>query len=287
MSDDLFPETIKLNLGKRAGYAMANRPLGYRGEKFSSTCFQRQLRDTYEDNKPRLGLDGAWMMEIPFKKAQRFIHNYEWLGTMGTTKFSLGLFVGDELVGVACFGLTAGTGALVEPFGAEYRDRGIVLVRGACAPFSHPHTGSYLIGQAKKELVRRGYLFTVAYSDPEAGEIGTLYQATNWKFYGFTSPVTYLVRPDGKRVDPKIIHKYAKKFGITSAEQKQNFIDEGYTFEKGSPKLKYLLPVGNKKEVRAMEKVRKVQYHPYLKRELGMENLYRLFQSGMVLPPEA
>ena len=273
MQDDFFPETLHLNLYKKSGYAMANRPLGYRGEKFSQICFQKQLRDKYSDNKPRLGISGGKIMEIPFKMAQRFIHKYEWLGTMGTTKFSMGFFVADELVGVLCFGLTAGTNSLIEPFGEKYRDRGIVLVRGACAPFSHPHTGSFLISAAKRKLKKRGYLFCIAYSDPEAGEIGTLYQASNWKFYGFTSPVTYLVRPDGKRVDPKIIHKYAKKNGVSSLDQKQQFIDDGYTFEKGSPKLKYITTFGSRHDLRQMEKGRKITYYKYLKRNLGMTNL--------------
>ena len=257
---------------------MAKRDVGYRGKKFDAVCFQKQLRDSYKNNTPQFSLKQTKLMEIPFRVAQDFILKYEWLGTMGTTKFSLGLFDEDELVGVCCFGLTAGTGALSEPFGEEYKEKGIVLVRGACAPFAHQHTGSYLIGAAKKELVKRGFLFTIAYSDPEAGEIGTLYQATNWKFYGFTSPVNYLVRPDGKRVDPKIIHKYAQKNNISSIEQKNIFIRDGYSFEKGSRKLKYLLCFGSKKQIKEINKARRVNYYPYLKREIGMRNLYPHFK---------
>jgi len=258
---------------KRTGYKMANRQVGYRGTKFSDKCFQRQLRETYNDGNV-YPLEGLTVKEISFKVAQDFILKYEWLGTMGTTKFSFGVFHGNVLLGVSCYGLTAGTGALSEPFGEDQKDKGIVLVRGACSHEAHPHTASYLIGQCKKKLLDKGYKFVIAYSDPEAGEIGTIYQATNWLFYGFTSPVNYLIRPDGKRVDPKIIHKYAKKNGVTSQEQKQTFLDEGYTFEKGSRKMKYILLLGNGKEVKLMKKQLKVKIHPYLKRETGMENLY-------------
>lgn len=236
---------------KRTGYAMADRQVGYRGVKFSTKCFQRQLRDSYSVNS-KYGLENLEIREITFRQSQEFILKYEWLGTMGTTKFSYGVFHEDVLLGVACFGLTAGTGALSEPFGEEHKSKGIVLVRGACAAEAHPHTGSYLIGQCKKRLLDKGYSFVIAYSDPEAGEIGTLYQATNWKFYGFTSPVKYLVRPDGKRVDPKLIHKYAKKYGISSQQQKQNFLDEGYTFETGSRKLKYLLMLGKSNNIKQL-----------------------------------
>jgi len=263
---------------KKTGYRMADRQIGYRGKKFDEVCFQRQLREKMDEGRPTTSLTGAKMREIPFKVAQEFILKYEWLGTMGTTKFSLGMFCEDELTGVMCFGLTAGTGALSEVFGEGNKSYGIVLVRGACASHAHPHSGSWMVGQAKAELARRGYLFVIAYSDPEAGEIGTLYQATNWQFYGFTSPVNYLVRPDGKRVDPKIIHKYAKKFGVTSQQQRQKFLDEGYSFEKGSRKLKYFLVFGAKSKVKQLKKELRVKTYPYLKRDLGMENLYDVWK---------
>jgi hypothetical protein len=277
MQFDLFNRWVK-----RTGYKMADREVGYRGKKFDEVCFQRQLRDSLDDGRPRAALDGAVMREIPFKTAQEFILKYEWLGTMGTTKFSLGMFCGEDLLGVMCFGLTAGTGALSELFGEENKHYGIVLVRGACASHAHRHSGSWMVGRAKQELAKRGYLFAIAYSDPEAGEIGTLYQATNWHFYGFTSPVNYLVRPDGKRVDPKIIHKYAKKRGISSQQQRQDFIDEGYGFQKGSRKLKYFLTFGDKRLVKNLKKCQKVKSYPYLKRDIRMDSLYEYWKSGEV-----
>ena len=272
MQFDLFNHVNLWN--NRTGYKMANRSVGYRGKKFDEVCFQYQLRKSLDDNRPRSNIKNAVMHEIPFKMAQNFILKYEWLGTMGTTKFSLGMFCDDDLVGVMCFGLTAGTGALSELFGDDNKHLGIVLVRGACASHAHPHSGSWMIGQAKKYLIKKGYNFVIAYSDPEAGEIGTLYQATNWQFYGFTSPVNYLIRPDGKRVDPKLIHKYANKLGVTSQEQKQSFINKGYLFEKGSRKLKYFLTFGDKKKLKDLLKCQIVRVYPYLKRDVPMNALY-------------
>ena len=80
-----------------------------------------------------------------------------------------------------------------------------------------------------------------------------------------------MVRPDGKRVDPKIIHKYAKKNSITSADQKQIFVDEGYTFEKGNPKMKYLLFADQEK---LLMKSKRVEFYPYLKRSERMDTLH-------------
>ena len=37
----------------------------------------------------------------------------------------------------------------------------------------------------------KGYKYVIAFSDPEAGEIGTLYQATNWYYLGLGTTKHY------------------------------------------------------------------------------------------------
>ena len=59
------------------------------------------------------------------------------------------------------------------------------------------------------------------------------------------------------------------EFGVSNA---------GYTFEKGSRKLKYLLCFGSKKDVKQINKSKKVTYYPYLKRNIGMNKLYQHFK---------
>lgn len=263
---------------KKTGYKMADRQVGYRGEKFSKKCFQRQLKESLSNGVKKMTVEelrGCEMKEIPFKQAQDFILKYEWLGTMGTTKFSLGLFNREKLVAVYCFGLTAGTQVLSEPFGSEFKKDGIVLVRGACSPESHKHTGSFGLKKACEVLKNKGYKFVIAYSDLEAGEIGTIYQACNWVLYGTTSAVTYLVRPDGKRVDPKLIHKYAKKNNITRQQQLDIFNKEGYTLEKGSPKLKYIQFIGSKKQKKAIKRKLRRPSLPYPKRADDMKGVLK------------
>lgn len=263
---------------RRTGYKMAkDRAVGYRGNKFDKKCFQRQLRESKDDGKPEMTIEelhNSTVREIDFHTAQDFILDYEWLGTMGTTKFSYGLYTpSDELFAVYCFGLTAGTQVLSQPFGEEHKQEGIVLVRGACAPFAHRHASSYGVGKVMPLVRAKGYNFVVAYSDLESGEIGTVYQATNWHFYGMTNAVKYLVRPDGKRTDPKLIHKYAKKHNRTRQEQIAVFIEEGYTFEKASPKLKYIKLIGDKRTNKKLWKKRKFISFPYLKRQDDMEKV--------------
>jgi len=271
---------------KRTGYKMADREVGYRGEKFSPYCFQRQLRDKkFSGETDSLDeMRDCVVKRIEFKEAQNFILDYEWLGTMGTTKFSYGVFTNDRLTAVYCFGLTAGTAALSQVFGEHNKKRGLVLVRGACAPWAHRHMSSFGMGQVfpvLNDVHEIDYL--IAYSDPEAGEVGTVYQATNWTCYGLTAPVNYLVRPDGKRSDPKLISKYAKKHGITYKEQKQRFVDDGYTFEKGSPKVKYYKVIGNKRVRRDLMRECKVPSYEYLKRSGDMRDVYAQYKEQLKL----
>jgi len=263
---------------RKTGYKMASdRDVGYRGTKFDKKCFQRQLRELKDDGRPKMTLEdlhNSTVLPIDFKTAQDFILEYEWLGTMGTTKFSYGLYTKEgDLFAVYCFGVTAGTKVFSQPFGEEHKHEGIVLVRGACAPFAHEHASSYGIGQVMPLVREKGYKFVIAYSDLESGEIGTVYQSTNWMYFGMTSAINYLVRPDGKRTDPKLIYKYAKKKGITRQEQLALFMDEGYTFEKANPKLKYIKLIGTRRENKELMRKKKFFTYPYLKRKEDMKEV--------------
>lgn len=257
---------------KKTGFKQLDYHAGYRGEQFSPYCFQRQLRDE-KDTGHRAGLDGE-VRRITYQEAKAFILQYEWLGSMGTTYVSYGFFVDRKLTCVLCFGTTAATHSLSEPFGEKWKKQGLVLVRGACAPWAHEHTASHVIGKALPMIRELGYRFVIAYSDPEAGEIGTVYQATNWNFYGLTGQVTYLVRPDGKRIDDKRIRDDAKRTGKTNAEIKKQFIEEGFQFMKGSRKLKYMKVLGTRRDQKEILKDCQVEFYPYLKRRDNMQEVY-------------
>lgn len=81
-----------------------------------------------------------------------------------------------ELAAVAIFGTPS-----------KLPDGIIVLERGACAHWAHPHAASWFIPRAVKQAaVDHGWRIFFAYADPTAGEIGTVYQACNWIYTGQT-----------------------------------------------------------------------------------------------------
>ena len=148
---------------------------------------QRKIRDTEAHTEPRppdKSLDYT-VEAIGQAEARDFVLRYEWLGTVGSpiARYGARDWLGD-IAAVALFGKTGGNEARAM-CGPDYIDKAICLERGACAHWSHPHTASWFIPRAcKMASADHGWKIFYAYSDPAAGEIGTVYQACNWLYLG-------------------------------------------------------------------------------------------------------
>jgi len=211
---------------------------------------------------PNADIKKAELQEISYKEAKRIILEYEWLGTMGTTQYHYGILFENELAGVVCFGYFQAMGNIDNGggygtyVGEKYVDRGIQLTRGACVHWAHPHSGSKLISYGLLQMKKLGYKYVVAFSDPKAGEIGTLYQATNWYYLGFS---------DGERVHYDIWDKendkvwmndrdIFKKYGFSGKVKMEKFVSERPTLEVRLRKAKarYMKLIGSRKENKEM-----------------------------------
>jgi hypothetical protein len=217
----------------------------------------------------------AVVREISYDEAKNVILANEWLGNMGTTEFSYGLFFGEHLAGAACFGRTAGTQVASSVCGDEYAHRVATLCRGACVHWAHPHSASFLINAACRQMTKKGFNVFVAYSDPEAGEIGTVYQASNWLYCGMTSPSEKFRTPDGKTHDARQIHCLTRdrtggtmKYKRSRAEQKQILAEAGCEFFKeGGRKHRYVGIYGDRRTKRLLRSALRWEVLPYPKRE--------------------
>lgn len=166
---------------------------------------QRLIRERHEDGHPvPADFSTASVRELTYDEARTFILKYEWLGNMGTTVRAFGLFFADELAAVECFGHPGST-AITNICGEEHADKVYWLARGACAHWAHPHSASYLINEACKQMgkpwkTRDGkdkpakFVF-LATADSDAGEIGTVYQASNWIYIGKTTSDRMFLKP--------------------------------------------------------------------------------------------
>jgi hypothetical protein len=139
-------------------------------------CAQKLKRDAASDGEPQCSWLDLYVTPITKAESDAFILKYEYLGTIGHPQARYGAIdpLDGRLAAVATFG------------GPMYRTPGqIVLERGACAPWAHPHTASWFLPRACRQAFQdHGWRVFKAYADPAAAEIGVVYQAANWRYVG-------------------------------------------------------------------------------------------------------
>jgi hypothetical protein len=262
--------------------------------QYSKKAHQRLIREQHAlepdpliDEKRALAasLKNAVVREISKSEAKKIILKYEWLGNMGTTDFAFGLYFSKHLAGAVCFGRTAGTKTAASICGQEYAHLVKTLNRGACVHWAHPHSASFLISHACRLMAQKGYHIFVAYSDPAAGEIGTVYQGCGWNYCGtVTSGSSSFVWPgkpiakdplwgtfkNGEIHDERNIHHSIRRgyrIECTRREKRLRMVREGFLFLKSQPRHRYVHFYGDKETVATLGAALKWETFPYPKRD--------------------
>jgi len=160
---------------------------------------QRLLRDKIESNSTNnlfneslypdnVSISESNVEEISFVDAKKIIMKYEWLQSMPHRfgyRVSHGIYFNNILGG--CLVYAQPQVRSMGLFDEDYGTRSIIqLSRGACAFWTPVGTATRLISKSCKILKSEGIVAIVAYCTPEAGEIGTIYQASNFIYYGNT-----------------------------------------------------------------------------------------------------
>lgn len=224
-------------------------------KKVSEVAWQKQIRDSFMEegtpDVPHLDVKDSIVREISYNEAREIILKYEWLGTMAKSNRHFGIFFGDKCAGVCCVIAGNGAGGLLthKMLGIEQCELG-VLARGACVHWAPKNTNSRLVSQTIKLLKKTTDLkILIAYSDVDAGEIGTIYQACNWTYIGKGSSNEQFVSPDGRVYDRKIIYDTRRKNGtletLTWGEQKRILLDSGWKSQRSSAKHRYVYVLDN------------------------------------------
>ena len=231
------------------------------------------LFGNYWDNINK-DIDNGIIKEIDSQTAKKIILEYEWLGTMGTTQTHYGIFFDKYLGGVVCYGYfqamnTNSGGHPYAPYvGIKYAKQGIQLSRGACVHWCHKHTGSKLIGTTLRLMSQKGFKYVIAFSDPEAGEIGTLYQATNWYYLGLGTTKHYDIyyKKGGLYMNDR---DFYRKYGVCgkAALTKWLLDKPDLSIKERLAKGRYIYLLGNKREKKQMMKTLNDKIKPYPKRE--------------------
>jgi DUF3102 family protein len=273
-----------------------------------TVCFQRKRRDAEaaKDNRPQDATLDYVIGRIDAKEASAFIKRYEWLGTVGRP-IARYCARHAEVAAVALFGRPAVQSAAIcreikdisnqSDDDRAYLRTVVCLERGACAHFAHPHTASWFIPRVLKLAhAEHGWQIFYAYSDTDAGEIGTIYQACNWLYIGqgvgrgltpanTPRPREYFRRQDwkeGKFVSDRAFYRRSLEMdvhvgikdgiihmtGLDAQEPWRNEYAENRQWEmkKTAAKHKYVQFVGDKRERRDLIRALRYQRLPYPKR---------------------
>ncbi len=150
----------------------------------SPFAHQRRIRNHFSRSAPRpvaASLDGYTVRMISRVEAEPIILKYEWLGSIGQAYLFAGLFSpSGDIQGVAAFS-NGYPNSIRDIIGGP----ALCLQRGACVHYAPHNARSFLINRACRLIHRStGKARFFAYCDPEAGEYGGVYQASNWTYLG-------------------------------------------------------------------------------------------------------
>jgi hypothetical protein len=237
------------------------------------------------DPRPQDGPPIDYTIEpIGQAEAKAFIERYEWLGTVG---HPLARYCArnefNEVAAVALFGRShvqaAGICRALNPRALSDDDRAYLATvacfeRGACAHWAHPHTASWFIPRVlARARADHGWKIFYAYSDPDAGELGQVYQAANWYYLGVApgrhlragkpSPRWQFRQGSGKWISDR---SFYERSGLGVADARAGV--DGWQMRECPAKGKYVQFVGDRRERREMIRALRYPVLPYPKWDL-------------------
>lgn len=256
---------------------------------------QKKIRDKRATHASQEDLFGEWWkdIDIDLKKAEvreitrsqcePIILEYEWLRCMpAVTWHCFGLyFEGKYCGGVVCYGpeYSENLGKLTREKGGKradwskygYEGKMILLSRGACVHWSHPHSASFLIRKSMKMLPTKYEVITCT-TDHAAGEIGTIYQACGFHYVGSMREANPNVKSkhmdrDGWLIDDKIwsARSIRQACGTTKIEDIRKIFPNVQKVKQHS-KHRYFAFLGSKKMKRKHQRSIQHLIKPYPKR---------------------
>jgi hypothetical protein len=203
------------------------------------------------------------------EEATKFIKRYEWLGTIGSfpTHWFTARYKGI-LGGVIIMSMP---NAFSNMLGADTKNLERLIARGASASWCPFNLGSKFLSWAMKWMVKNTqYRLFTCYSDPQAKELGSIYQGLSFYYLGQKSGTTVrCVNPynpssiisDRAFRARSMYKRYAKDLGI---EWQSNWNDDQKMLWENIPDdIEYQLREYSKKMFREAEKIQFPNKHKY------------------------
>lgn len=162
----------------------------------------------------------------------------------------------NEWCGVICYGVGA-TNNIASPYNLKQGEV-IELLRMALNGKQESTTKAMAISLKLISNYAPNVKLIVSYADSEQGHYGTIYQATNWIYTGYSTDTNLIV--NGERKHRRTL---GSKFGTCSAEKIKAM---GYDVQilKTKPKWKYIYPL-----TKELRKIYQIMGKPYPKKLSG------------------
>lgn len=177
-----------------------------------------------------MALEPYDIRSIPHGVAMQVVTTRHYLRRRAPCSVAFGLFLGENLKGVVCYGTPSSAPLRSGLAGSEHAHNVAELTRlWVCD--SVPRNGeSYLIGRT---IARAGKEFVVSFAEPMQGHLGTVYQATNWLYTGLSAKRTNWV-VEGHNVHcqtladkfnaDEIRQRYGDAFRLEDRPQKHRYV---------------------------------------------------------------
>lgn len=154
------------------------------------------------------------------REAKGFVLEHHYSGSYPAARERVGLYRGEDLVGVAVFSIPANPRAL-NPAPGDDASR-VELGRFVLVDDVPANGESWFLARCFEHLRREGYTGVVSFSDPEpratatgevvfGGHLGTIYQATNGVYLGRSKAEWRRLLPDGTTIHNRALAKIRKR----------------------------------------------------------------------------
>lgn len=211
-----------------------------------------------------LDLKAAKVRPVSRATAEKIILEYEWLGDMAVTSIYYGIFFDIYCGGVICINPAGATINSGKMFGVKHTEVSY-FARGACPFWTPKGTASKLLSFALKLEKARGSKVAVSFADSDAGEYGTVYQATNWIALGYSTPMPQYAL--GRKVlDHRTWSGMAHKSGFNYEDFQKKLKDAGWKKQKANRKFRYAFIMADEPEKSRIYNKIKHLITPYPKR---------------------
>ena len=211
-------------------------------------------------------LNSLEVRELTVKEVRGVISLFHYSRTMpDSTKFVFGAFIGEQLIGVVCFGMGTSkkqyTSIVPDIQNGEYAE----LTRLWCMHNAPKNTESMFISKALKMLPPEIKL-VLSYADSSKKHCGIIYQATNWYYLGTgRANNKRLVDADGHELHVRLISLYRERHPELKEYTTEQIMDMyGWRYADCGVKHRYVFLRGTKVEKKRMLKnfKNKIQRYP-------------------------